>query len=261
MLNFYSGLDEATLAILITVIFVGLFVLVLWLFYRFFPRFRFGENSSADGTIYGGAIGTIFALIFAFVIVAVWQNFDRVSTAVEQEADVLNDLYVNMRGYPPAFRDTVQAKLKAYALQVANGEWKLVQADAQDPVADGLIREIAGLLTTFKPAPGEAPLHAQTLELLIQNRNLRHNRIKSGLSYLDKSMWVALGIAALLLLLFSCMLNISDRRSHYQMHACLGASMGLIFFLLLVYNFPFLGPGAIDAHAIRSLPEYYWISK
>ncbi|WP_306597924.1 hypothetical protein [Geothrix sp. 21YS21S-2] len=256
----YCQVNELALALFMISAFTLAAVGTLKASYRFLPGLRFEPGSSDFGQIYGGAVGSIFALVFALVIVAVWQNYDKVSSIVDQEANALHNLYQNLEGYPPEFRDPIRAELKAYVRQVIDKEWTRITDGDQDPETNRMIAHLGLAFTTYKPAAlGDLPLHQQQLQQLALCRSLRHDRIEGGETYLDASMWISLGMGSLILLAFSCLLNMGSLRQHHLMHATLGASLGLVFFLLLVYNYPFLGPGAISPAPLRMLLERFWV--
>jgi hypothetical protein len=254
--HFYAECSEAGLALLTILLFTLGALAILWLWERLAPAIRFERGSSDFGQIYGGAIGTIFALIYAFVIIAVWQNYDRVSAAVGQETNVLHNIYRNLDGYPAALGEPAKADLRVYLEEVIHVEWPLLAEGRPDPAAHLRITEFNRRLTCYRPeAQAGLPLHGQMLELMNQYRSLRQDRIKGAEAYLDPSMWISLALGSVILLLFSTLLNMASRRQHYLMHGALGASMGLVFFLLFVYNCPFLGPGAISPAPMRALAE------
>ena len=259
MVTIYNHLNEGTLAALVMIFSVLLFTGTLWLYQRYFPAIKMAEGSGDMAQIYSGAIGTIFALIFAFVIIAVWQNFDRVSATVSQEANVLHNIYRSLDTYPPAFRDPVQAELKVYVNRVVAVEWDKMSASGQDPLARDLFNQLNEQITAYRPATqGEGPLQQLMLQLVTQSRSLRHDRLKGAEPYLDKAMWVSLDLGCSILLFFSCILSMNNSRQHYLLNGVLGASMGLVFFLLLVYNFPMQGPGSITPEPLQVLPQQFW---
>ena len=262
MLHLYSRFTEGPFILTLVLLSTLVFTAALWLYQRFLPRFRFAEDSNEEGAIYAAGIGTIFALIFAFVIIAVWQNFAQVSATVSQEANILHNIYRNLDGYPPELRDPARTQLRAYVDRVVTVEWPLLATGDQDPVAHEQITALSNTITQYKPATiGELPLQQEMLQLLLNNRNLRHDRIRGGAPYLDIAMWWSLLLGIVLLMLFSCMLNVPSRRQHYLMHGVLGASIGVVLFLLLVYNYPFMGPGAIGPEPLKVLPEQFWVVK
>ncbi|MBT8568199.1 DUF4239 domain-containing protein [Polynucleobacter paneuropaeus] len=46
-------------------------------------------------------MGVVFSLIFAFITVLVWQNYNNVSDATFKEASKLNNIYCLLSALPP----------------------------------------------------------------------------------------------------------------------------------------------------------------
>lgn len=262
MVNFYNQLTEGTLAILVMIISVALFTGALWIYKRFLPTVKMEPGNGDIAQIYAGAIGTVFALIFAFVIIAVWQNFDHLSNIVAQEANVLNNIYRNLDAYPPAFKDPVQKELQAYVQQVVEVEWPNMSSLGADPLADQGINRLSQQITTYRPpSPGEVPLQDLMIQLVTQNRTLRNDRLRGSAPYLDRSMWVSLDLGCAILLFFSCILAMPSKRQHYLLNGVLGGSMGLVYYLLFIYNYPMQGPGHITPAALQVLQKEVWVVK
>ena len=80
-------------ALLLVGLFVALAVLVALAVRRFCPWAQFDRGTADLGQIFGTAIGTLFALVFAMVTVAVWDNYDRTALVVTAEANCLANLY------------------------------------------------------------------------------------------------------------------------------------------------------------------------
>jgi len=258
------SLNEWTLAILIIGGFVLLSCVCLWATGRFIPGLRFGKGSTDFGLIYGTAIGTIFALIFTFDIISAWQNHEHVAAQVSQEAANLNNIYQDLDAYPPEIRDPLQSEMRSYVEKVVGTEWALQAKgdDEQDPGTRGTMLDIYGHLTRYRPGTGAAePLHEAMLDLVSENRTLRLERIKGGEAYLDGMMWLSLGLGAVILIGFSCLLNMASRTGHYTMHASLAFSIGLVCYMLLVYDYPYLGPGAVKPGPLRELTEKVWVAR
>jgi len=257
------GLLENISPLSIALIFVVGFSLVAlasqWLAQRFMPGFHFAGATDL-GEIFSDAIGGMFALLFALVTVAVWQNHDRMATTVSNEANVLHNVYRNLEPYPPEVRDPCRAKLKDYVNRVVAVEWPLVEQGLQDPGAHRLITDVNKLLLAYSPATlGELPRHGETLGLVTQYRGLRHDRIRGGLPYLDRTMWTALVLGAGIYIVYSSFFRVENRRAYTVMMATLGAALGLVFYMLVLYNFVFDGPGGIRPDPFRELTEKYWL--
>jgi len=89
-------------------------------------------------------------------------------------------------------------------------------------------------------------MHNEGLRLLSTYRDLRRDRIESAKSFIEKPLWGALVLSAYLLLIYSAFFKTRNIRIHSIMMALVGASLGVMFFLLTIYDNPFRGPSAIE---------------
>ena len=61
-----------------------------------------------------GAIAAIYAVLIAFVVVTVWQGFDKSNANVQQEANCLADVYRDSEAFAPDFHQKVGDVLREY---------------------------------------------------------------------------------------------------------------------------------------------------
>src|SRR5689334_5976049 len=59
-------------------------------------------------------IGGIYAVLLAFVVFVVWQQFNDARSSVEREASEVVDLFRTVQGLPNEIRDGVHARLHDY---------------------------------------------------------------------------------------------------------------------------------------------------
>lgn len=223
------------------------------------PRARFGRQNTDLGQIFGGAVGTLFALVFALVTVAVWQNYDRVAGGVGEEANCVHNLYRYLESYPEPFRKSQQALLRACVREVVEREWRVQRDDAPDLTARRIITDFNARMTAYRPgSPGAMPLHMEVLAQLSRLRALRHDRERAGAAYLDPPMWISLTAGAMILVLFCSLWDVASLKEHLTFAGALGASMGIVFFLMVAYNHPFRGPAAIAAEPFEVLLQDHW---
>ena len=254
-LHFFSPCALALLILLVSILFsLGCLRFVQ----RFFPGCTF-EDCMDLGEIISDAIGGLFALLFALVVVAAWQNHDRLDTVVTSEADTLNSIYRNIESYPPELSRPGAAMLRKYVHRVVEVEWKLQEQGQQDPAAQALYLSFNRMLCAYQPSPAEAPRHSQTLKLIDSYRSLRHDRLRGGGGFLDSGMWLALFLAAGIVILYSCFFVRRNKKAYDVMITALGAAVGLIFYLLLLNNYAFGGPGGIGSEAFQDLIGKYWL--
>jgi hypothetical protein len=71
-------------------------------------------------------VGSIYAVLLAFVTFVVWNQFNDARGFVEEESNELLDLYRTTRGLPQPVRSQLQGLTRAYAQAVLEAEWDLM---------------------------------------------------------------------------------------------------------------------------------------
>jgi heme/copper-type cytochrome/quinol oxidase subunit 2 len=99
MIEFFSHFSTYAVAAMMVSLFVVPSLICLWIVRRFCKPLLFTGHTEF-GEIFSSAIGVVFALILAFVAVAVWQNYDKVDDDVFREANSLHNIYRNLEAYP-----------------------------------------------------------------------------------------------------------------------------------------------------------------
>jgi hypothetical protein len=257
MIEFFSHFSTYAVAAMMVSLFVVPSLISLWIVRRFCKTLLFTGHTEF-GQIFSSAIGVVFALILAFVAVAVWQNYEKVDDDVFREANSLHNSYRYLEAYPEPIRAQARDLIRQYVQIVIRDEWpKLAQA-RQDDNAHQLLNRIKALILTFNPGNnGELVLHQETMRQLSEYSGLRHNRIIGGRNNLGPPIWVTLIGGTILYLLFLCFLDIPEEGHHAVMIASLAAFLGLVYFLLVTYNYPFTEPAAVSSASFKDLLEYW----
>ncbi len=254
LVSHFSALGLAAAVIAVSVLVsIGCLCLVR----RFAARLHF-VDATQFGEIFSASTGMIIALIFAFVTMAAWGNYDKVDGIVSREAHVLHNIHRNLESYPQRISEPVRAIMHDYVIQVINHEWQTTAEGKSDEAATQMLYKFGAMLTAYRIVDiGEIPLHSETLRLIAEHRSLTRDRIKGGEPCLEPPMWIALICGALIFIAYSCFFVVPRFRNHVIMISVLGTALGLMFYLLLVYNYPFTGPAAIGSEPYRQLLTYW----
>ena len=261
MTTLISNLSEASLLILLLGVSIALSLLCFFLIQKYCTWLKL-DDDGIFGTIFANTMPTLVGFIFAFVTVAAWQNYNTVSDAVSKEAHTLFNLYQIMDAYPSETKKAGQAELIQYANTVIEHEWPILNQQKFDLDAFKSLDRIQQIFVSHKPSNFESiAIHNEGLSLLSAYTDLRRNRIESAKSFLAKPMWAALIISAILLILFSALFKTKNIRIHAVMIALVGGSLGVMFFLLVIYDNPFWGPSAIEPTPFKKTLESISIIK
>src|SRR5271170_4381679 len=101
---------------------------VVSLLTRAFFNVRQLELDSALTSAVYGTLGTIYAVLIAFVVSGVWQSFSSAGTAVSSEANALTDLVFIIGQIPEERSGKTRELAKAYVRSVVDRWGALVEA-------------------------------------------------------------------------------------------------------------------------------------
>jgi len=232
-------------------------MICLFLVRRFAKPLRFGEMVDY-GNIFANAIGVVFALILAFVAVSVWQNYDKVDDGVEKEANALHSIYSNLGAYPEPYSTVTRDKIRQYITQVTGVEWPKLSDAKEDETARRMITEISTEIYSFNPQNSKhLVLHAETTRRMSEYMGLRHDRLLGAKPNLTSPMWITLIGGTLLFLIYLCFFSVPSYLHHAFMISFLAAFIGLVFCLLILYNYPFTEPAAVGHEPLDNLLEFW----
>ena len=113
------------------------------------PPDRREEHNDVAGFIYA-VLGVAYAVLLAFVVFAVWQNYETAQTNVESEAHELAGVYFLASQLPEPQRTHVQDLARRYARVVVE-EWSMMEQAQRSPRADSLLRQLRSKLLEFDP--------------------------------------------------------------------------------------------------------------
>ena len=100
---------------------IGLSVGGLIVFRKAVSHTRLENANAVSGQVFQLA-GVLYAVLVAFVVVVVWEQFGDAENATQAEASAIADLLRDSTAIPVAFRPEVQRSLVAYTEDVVNDE-------------------------------------------------------------------------------------------------------------------------------------------
>jgi hypothetical protein len=107
-------------------------VVGLLLVQRLVPPERREEHNDVAGFIYA-VLGVAYAVVLAFMLIAVWQDYNTAQTNVESEANELAGVYFLASRLPEPERTHVQDLARMYARVVVEQEWPMMEQGQTSP--------------------------------------------------------------------------------------------------------------------------------
>ena len=218
---------------------------------HFIPHGRLKAHHDVADPILG-ALGAIYAVLLAFVVVTVWQNFDKSNSGVQLEANYLADIYRDAEAFSPDFKQKVDILLREYRQAVVDDEWKTMERGQMSPKVEKLMRGIWSLYTTYQPRnPTEQSFFDESVRKLNSFRELRRQRIMDSRTGIHPLLWFVLIGGALATISFTFLFGAENLKAQIIMVVLLSAVISLILFTIMSLDFPFTGAVSISPEPFK----------
>jgi hypothetical protein len=220
---------------------------------RLVPPERREKHNDVAGFIYA-VLGVAYAVLLAFVVIAVWQDYKTAQTTAESEANELAGVYFLASQLPEPERTRIRDLARTYARVVVEQEWPMMEQGQTSPRADSLLRQLRLELLQFDPRTrGEQVLYERGLTQLHDALDARRSQlleVKEGIPHL---LWVVLVGGGVITVSFTYLFGLKSNLAHALMVAALTLLICAILFTIGEFNNPFSGVVEIGPDAFREV--------
>jgi hypothetical protein len=216
------------------------------------PERREGQNDVA-GFIFA-VLGVAYAVLLAFVVIAVWQDYETTQTNVESEAHELAGVYFLASQLPEPQRTDVQDLVRSYVRVVVVEEWPMMERGQTSPRADSLLRRLTLELLKFDPhTEGEQVLYESGLRQLHDAADARRSRLLEVREGIPRLLWVVLVLGGVITVSFTYLFGLKSNLAHALMVAALTLLICGILYTIGEFNNPFSGIVEIGPDAFKEV--------
>ena len=150
LMELLNGLPAWLQALVVVAIFAGVSVGGLYLVRQRVEPSTLRDDHDVAGFTFG-VVGAFYGVVLAFVIVAVWQRFERANAKAQEESLAVVNLYYLSKGFDEPVRTEFQNALRSYVEGVVNLEWgEMAHKRYHRTMNDE--RRLWNLLLTYEPA-------------------------------------------------------------------------------------------------------------
>jgi protein-S-isoprenylcysteine O-methyltransferase Ste14 len=225
----------------------------LLLVQRLVPPERRERHNDVAGFIYA-VLGVAYAVLLAFMLIAVWQDYETAQTNVENEAHELAGVYFLASQLPEPQRTRVQDLARTYARVVVEEEWPLMEQGQTSPRADSLLRQLRLQILGFDPhTKGEQVLYERGLTQLHDALDARRSRLLEVREGIPNLLWVVLVLGGVITVSFTYLFGLKSNVAHALMVAALTLLICAILFTIGEFDYPFSGVVEIQPEAFREV--------
>jgi len=220
---------------------------------RYFDHSRLKPHHDVADPILG-ALATVCAVLLAFVVVTVWQGFDKTNAGVQLEANYLADIYRDSEALPADFHQRVGALLREYRQMVVEREWKTMAEGEMSPEVERLMGRIWALYTKYQPqTPAEQAFFDESVRKLNSFRELRRQRLMDSRTGLGPLLWFVLLAGCLSTIAFTFLFGTENIQAQIIMVVLLSVTISLILFTIMEMDFPFTGAVSISPEPFQMI--------
>ncbi|MBW4022715.1 MAG: DUF4239 domain-containing protein [Proteobacteria bacterium] len=200
-------------------------------------------------------VGVIYAVLLAFIAVAVWQNYTDVDSLVQTEANLVDDLYRDTVSLPPDLAVQLRKDLFDYTETVVQKEWPRMEQSMPSHLKGWRILDSFHLsLAKLKPQDGPTlAMQTAMLGTLDKLYDARRGRFHAASGGLPDIVWWNLLVGAAILILFSYLFGAPRLAMHAVMVGLLGSTIGLVLMLVVLLDNPFLGRSHVSVEPFQAL--------
>ena len=206
-------------------------------------------NNEVAGN-YLQTVGTIYAVLLAFVVFVVWQQHNDTRSAVESEANELSDFYRTIRALPGS--QPVQEFIQRYGKVVVDEEWMDMARGRWSREAEQALEGIWHTLQSIETrTKREEALYAEALARFNDLSDARSHRLYCGRLRLPPSLWVLLLTNRGLVVGSMWIFGLESFSAHALMTVALAGSIAFILFLFADLDNPFWGSWRVEPDAFQ----------
>lgn len=210
-------------------------------FLRMVPHETRTQHNEYTGYIIA-VIGINYAVLIAFVAVAVWGSYDKASGMASREADLVGNMYRDAPGLGPDMAKRIRAELKSYAGVVIKEEWPAMARAETPRAAWSQLENIQDALSAYQPQnPGQQVYMQEILHGLNELYDARRERIAASEGGVEPVVWTIVLLGTVLTIGFTFMFGMPSERIHMVMTGGFTAAAMLVLVLIIAFDWPFRG--------------------
>jgi len=232
---------------------------------RLVPADSRRQHNDVAGFIYA-ALGVIYAVLLALVVIAVWEEYGAAGDTVEQEANATAEIFWLGHRLPEPTGPHVQELARSYAEEVVHKEWPLMEQGEAPMMVQGegtsegwvLIDDIREELQEVEPrTPADEQLYAEGLDQIQRLGDARRMRLVAAEEGVPGVLWAVLIFGGIAAVSFTYLFGLENTWAHRLMVLTLAAVIGLVLFTVGAMEHPFSGGARIGTGAFELILERF----
>jgi hypothetical protein len=227
---------------------------------RFLVPDRYLQASNNEAGNYLQTLGTIYAVLLAFVVFVVWSQFNDARTYVEREANEILDLFRTAKGLPRGKRTEVRRRLAAYVEAVIDREWAAMSRGGNARIFKdvGLLLELLwDELHAYEPeSECTKSIYADMLVRFNDLSDARTNRLTSASLRIPLALKILLYMGAAFTVASIYLFYVQSWPVHLLMTGALAGALSHVLYVVHDLDDCFAGDWQVPREAFHRVRDY-----
>jgi len=203
-----------------------------------------------------GVLGAIYAVLLAFVVVVVWNQFEDAKSTVEKEANQLHDLSRIAQGFSNPTQQQILNGLRVYAQSVVDDEWNTMSEGKSSPKTQAAVESLWQIYREVEPQTNrENALYSESLDRLSDVSDSRRLRIFASRDDIPMIIRILLWAGGVITIAFTYFFGVKSIRSQALMTMALSGEIAFILFLVVALDNPFHGYLRVSPEPMQTVLE------
>ena len=218
---------------------------------KLIPLERLRGHNDVAGPIHA-TIGVIYAVILAFVVITVWEQFNEALESVIYESGELIAMNHDLQALPIGEAQDVHVALREYTRAVIEHEWPALQKDHYVVRTTPEYRELWSVIRRVEAGDRQGRVWLETMiDRLNSIDEWRSQRLLLVESSVPIPLWILLICGGLVTILFAALFGAEHGPTQMMMVSSLAALIAFPLFLLPAIDPPFSGTVRVRPEAFR----------
>lgn len=220
---------------------VGLSVGGLILFRRVVSHTRLEHTNAVSGSV-SQLAGVLYAVLVAFVVVVVWEQFTDAEDASSSEATAIADLLRDSAALPAQSRGAVDDALIAYTRDVIDDEFpRMHRGETIPEQSDQLVTVWEAYLKVQPETRNEIAFFDHAILRLNDLSAARKERVSTGEASVPGELWVLLVGGGGVMMAFTFLFGTKDLVLHALVVGLTSALLAFVLYLIFALEHPYVG--------------------
>jgi protein-S-isoprenylcysteine O-methyltransferase Ste14 len=214
-------------------------------------RFAAHWRTTADGGVTSAVaamVMTLFALVLAFAVVTLYDQYNTATDSVAGEATDLAQIVRDTAAFPAPARTSIDAAIKAYVVEVRHHEFALMHDGKSDAKTVDLQQGIFSALQSFEPkTASQTAFYTSAITQLNDALTQRRTRLEAVNDALPDAFAILLVLTAAVSIFTTFFLSTENRGLEVILVSSVAIIVGAGLLTVLLLQYPFSGSVAVSS--------------